>query len=98
MIDVIVAKQEEAPLSECNGIFLVMEYVPNDVKKMLDEISTADFLEDHVKIITYNLLCSLNFIHSTNLMHRDMKPQNILIDSNCQIKLCDFGLSRTVPK
>ena len=74
-----------------------MEYVPNDIKKMLDEISPLDFTEEHIKIITYNLLCGLNFIHSTNLMHRDIKPQNILIDSNCQVKICDFGLARTVP-
>ena len=40
----------------------------------------------------------MNFFHSAGIMHRDIKPANILIDAECQIRLCDFGLSRTVPK
>ena len=44
------------------------------------------------------MLCAVNFLHSTNIIHRDLKPANILIDSNCNIKICDFGLARTLPK
>ena len=47
-------------------------------------------------IIFYNLLCALNFLHTAGIMHRDLKPANILIDDQCQVKICDFGLSRTV--
>ena len=47
--------------------------------------------------ILYNTLCSLNFLHTANMMHRDIKPANILIEPDCQIRLCDFGLSRPVP-
>ena len=47
--------------------------------------------------ILYNLLCGIKFLHSANIMHRDIKPANILIDSNCRVKLCDFGLSRSLP-
>ena len=43
------------------------------------------------------MLCSLNFIHTANLMHRDIKPANLLVDADCKVKLCDFGLSRSVP-
>ena len=53
-----------------------------------------EFDESHVTIILYNLLCAVNLLHSCNIMHRDLKPSNILIDSNCNIKVCDFGLSR----
>ena len=52
---------------------------------------------DHVKAIMYNLLSSLVYLHSANIIHRDIKPQNILVDSNCQVMLCDFGLSRCLP-
>ena len=57
--------------------------------------SQVDFDEDHIKYILYNLLCSMKFIHSADIMHRDIKPGNILINADCQIKICDFGLSRS---
>jgi serine/threonine protein kinase len=46
-------------------------------------------------VIVYNILCSLNAIHSAGVLHRDIKPSNILIDEDCQVKLCDFGLARS---
>ena len=50
--------------------------------------------DDQIKVIVYNCLASLNFVHSSNVMHRDLKPQNILIDDECKVTICDFGLSR----
>ena len=40
----------------------------------------------------------MNFIHTANVIHRDLAPPNILITDDCRIKLCDFGLSRSMPK
>lgn len=57
-----------------------------------------NFGDEHAKILLYNMLCAVNFLHSANVMHRDIKPGNILIDDTCSIKLCDFGLSRTTPE
>jgi serine/threonine protein kinase len=54
--------------------------------------------ENHIIIIIYNLLCALNFMHSANLIHRDIKPANILIDGKCQVRICDFGFARSMPK
>jgi serine/threonine protein kinase len=52
----------------------------------------------HINMISYNLVCALNFIHSSGLVHRDLKPSNILIDDLCNVKICDFGLSRSIAK
>ena len=64
-------------------LFLVMEHVPSDLKKVLCSAREISFTEEHVIIILYNLLCAMNFFHSTNLMHRDLKPANILVDDLC---------------
>jgi mitogen-activated protein kinase 1/3 len=72
-----------------------MEESELDLDKMLSGCN-IDLDEDHVVTILYNLLCAVNYIHSTNVMHRDIKAANILIDGDCNIKICDFGLSRVM--
>ena len=57
-----------------------------------------DLTEDHILHIIYNTVCALKFLHSANVLHRDLKPANILIDTDCNIKICDFGLARTLPE
>ena len=49
-------------------------------------------------MITKNILQALKFLHSANIVHRDLKPSNILIDHDCNIKICDFGISRSLPE
>ena len=50
----------------------------------------------HIQYISYQLLKALKFLHSAALLHRDIKPSNILLDSSCFVKLCDFGLCRSI--
>jgi serine/threonine protein kinase len=42
----------------------------------------------------YQILRGLKFIHSANVIHRDLKPSNLLLNANCDLKICDFGLAR----
>ena len=42
----------------------------------------------------YQVLRGLKYIHSANVIHRDLKPRNLLVNSNCDLKICDFGLAR----
>ena len=50
---------------------------------------------DHALIILYNLLCGLNFLNTADLIHRDIKPQNILVREDCEVRICDFGMARS---
>ena len=80
--------------SKLTHILIVMEYSDIDLCKMLQ--NDCQIGEDHVITIIYNLLCAMNYMHSANVMHRDIKTSNILIDEDCTIKICDFGLSRVM--
>lgn len=42
------------------------------------------------------MLCAAKFLHERNIVHRDIKPANVLINSDCNVKLCDFGMARTL--
>lgn len=71
-----------------------MEYLESDIDQILK--NNIEFGEDHLLKITYGTLCALAFLHESNVVHRDLKSANILITSECNIKICDFGLSRSL--
>jgi mitogen-activated protein kinase 1/3 len=85
---------QDNPNFDC--LYLIFECLPSDLKKLIKS-STFLNLQD-VKLYTYHILCGLKYIHSCSVLHRDLKPGNILLDHNHQIKICDFGLARCVNK
>ena len=83
--------------TEMNYLFIVQEYIHTDLKKVFESIPQLYFDEEHMILIIYNILCAVNFIHTAGIIHRDIKPANFLMDLNCKIKICDFGLARSLP-
>lgn len=52
----------------------------------------------HKKYIVYQVLKGLKYLHTGEVIHRDLKPSNLLINSECKVKIADFGLARSVAK
>uniref|UniRef100_A0A1I8JIJ6 mitogen-activated protein kinase n=1 Tax=Macrostomum lignano TaxID=282301 RepID=A0A1I8JIJ6_9PLAT len=75
-------------------IYLVFEFMETDLHNV---IKRGNILKEvHKQYIMYQMLKATMYIHSGNCVHRDQKPSNVLLDSDCFVKLCDFGLARSL--
>ena len=74
-------------------LHLIFEYLDYDLKKFLDH-NGGPLHSQLVKSYLYQMLDGITYCHSKRILHRDLKPQNLLIDRNGHIKLADFGLAR----
>ena len=74
-------------------LYLVFEHMETDLHAAIRH----NILQDvHKQYIMWQLLKTLKFMHSANLLHRDMKPSNLLLNSDCLMKVADFGLARSI--
>lgn len=83
--------QRPADFDSFNEVYLIQEYMPTDLHNL---IHSLNLLDQHIQYFIYQVLRGLKMIHSANVIHRDLKPLNILVNSNCDVKICDFGLAR----
>uniref|UniRef100_A0A8D0AS01 cyclin-dependent kinase n=1 Tax=Sander lucioperca TaxID=283035 RepID=A0A8D0AS01_SANLU len=72
---------------------LVFEYLDSDLKQYLDNCGNLMSMHN-VKIFMFQLLRGLSYCHTRKILHRDLKPQNLLINETGELKLADFGLAR----
>ncbi|KAJ0410820.1 hypothetical protein ATCC90586_010143 [Pythium insidiosum] len=75
-----------------DDMYLITELMETDLHQVI--YSMQPMSDDHVKYFLYQMLCALHHIHSAGVLHRDMKPSNVLLNANCDLKVCDFGLAR----
>lgn len=82
-------------VKELDYLYLVQELVEADLHSLLQSNRTLS--EDYVKLFLYQALRGLKYVHSANVIHRDVKPSNILVDpETLLLKLGDFGQTRVV--
>ena len=75
-----------------NEIYVVFDLMEADLSKIIK--SSQPLSDDHVQFFMYQILRGLKYMHSAGIYHRDLKPRNLLVNSNCDLKICDFGLAR----
>ncbi|KAF9597883.1 hypothetical protein IFM89_022095 [Coptis chinensis] len=73
-------------------VYYATELMDTDLHQIIR--SNQDLSEEHSQYFLYQLLRGLKYIHSANVIHRDLKPSNLLLNANCDLKICDFGLAR----
>mmetsp|Transcript_16777 Transcript_16777/g.43337 ORF Transcript_16777/g.43337 Transcript_16777/m.43337 type:complete len:403 (+) Transcript_16777:109-1317(+) len=78
--------------SEFEEIYVVSELMETDLASTLR--SSQALSDDHVQFFLYQILRGMKYVHSAQVIHRDLKPRNLLVNSNCDLKICDFGLAR----
>lgn len=72
---------------------VIQELMETDMHRV---IRTQDLSDDHAQYFIYQTLRALKALHSADVIHRDLKPSNLLLNANCDLKVCDFGLARSV--
>lgn len=89
----ILAIQRPISYKLFNEIYLIQELMETDLHRV---IKTQKLSDDHIQYFIYQTLRALKALHLANVLHRDLKPSNLLLNSNCDLKICDFGLARSI--
>mmetsp|Transcript_22213 Transcript_22213/g.61636 ORF Transcript_22213/g.61636 Transcript_22213/m.61636 type:complete len:576 (-) Transcript_22213:1712-3439(-) len=92
--DIVEIKHIMLPPSarEFKDIYVVFELLETDLHQVIK--ANDDLSPEHYQFFLYQLLRGLKYIHTAEVFHRDLKPKNILANSDCKLKICDFGLAR----
>ncbi|KAF1333112.1 Cmgc/mapk protein kinase, partial [Globisporangium splendens] len=73
-------------------LYIIQPLMEMDLCRIIH--SKEHLSDDQIQYFIYQLLCGIKYLHSANVLHRDLKPSNILVNSDCRLKICDFGLAR----
>mmetsp|Transcript_45869 Transcript_45869/g.143911 ORF Transcript_45869/g.143911 Transcript_45869/m.143911 type:complete len:411 (-) Transcript_45869:40-1272(-) len=93
-VNVLAISEIFAPMcyEDFTAVFIVTDFYPADLSQIIR--SPQQLTDVHVQTFMYQLLRGLKYIHSANVLHRDLKPNNILVNRDCDLAICDFGLAR----
>ncbi|KAL5492454.1 hypothetical protein ACEPAI_3901 [Sanghuangporus weigelae] len=82
----------DAISKDFNEIYLFLEPMEADLHQIIK--SGQALTNEHVQYFVYQILRGMKYVHSASVVHRDLKPGNLLVNADCELKICDFGLAR----
>ncbi|KAL5531716.1 hypothetical protein ACEPAG_4593 [Sanghuangporus baumii] len=82
----------DAISKDFNEIYLFLEPMEADLHQIIKSGQTLT--NEHVQYFVYQILRGMKYVHSASVVHRDLKPGNLLVNADCELKICDFGLAR----
>jgi mitogen-activated protein kinase 1/3 len=85
---------EPVSLAKFEDVYIVSELMATDLHRVI--YSRHALSDEHIAFFMYQMICAMKYVHSANVIHRDLKPSNILVNANCELKICDFGLARGI--
>ncbi len=88
----LIEPPEHAPFE---SLYMVFELMDVDLTTTLRN-NRYELTDEHTQYFVYQMLRGLKYVHSANVLHRDLKPGNLLLNADCKLKICDFGLARGV--
>lgn len=91
LLDICQGERREKRLS----LYLVFEHAEQDLATYMQNYPPPGLPPRTVKNLLHQILCGIDFLHSYRILHRDLKPQNLLITNEGRVKLADFGLAKT---
>ncbi|KIJ55660.1 hypothetical protein M422DRAFT_78639, partial [Sphaerobolus stellatus SS14] len=74
-------------------IYLFMQPMEADLHQIIH--SEQHLTNEHIAYFLYQIFRGMKYIHTASVIHRDLKPGNLLVNSDCELKICDFGLANT---
>ena len=89
-VDVMVTRRSA---NDVDDLYIVTDLFPTDLHRVIHS-KNVPLGDDHVKFFLWQLLCATKYMHSAGVVHRDIKPSNVLVNSECDLRVCDFGLAR----
>ena len=92
LVDILAPPNANA--KEWKDVYIVSELMDTDLHYIIH--SKQPLTDEHYKYFLYQILRGVHAIHLAHVLHRDLKPGNLLVNKNCDLKICDFGLARPI--
>ncbi|CAH0479314.1 unnamed protein product [Peronospora belbahrii] len=91
----IISLKDLSMCKEKDELYMMMELADTDLHRLIQ--SSCLLTEGHIRIIMYQVLSGVKAMHDNGILHRDLKPGNLLLNQDCELKVTDFGLARMMP-